>query len=190
MPDYLKAHVHFISRFRRGLLGSTLLDELPERWHSVKRTLSVRKIEKMGQLQHNFGMNKYLSTFKVFRPWHCIWNIYKASVCFQVLYIKEIYVNKIVSKEEIFTLYPYFFLYNVMQGLSPIPTHNGKQNIILNCSAIWCDKLVMSCESVSFPLFPWGAMLACLACDMPHTNYQCGRSPAFWNTRLSIILGW
>lgn len=30
-PDYLKAHVHFISRFRRGLLGSTLLDELPER---------------------------------------------------------------------------------------------------------------------------------------------------------------
>ena len=30
-PDYLKAHVHFISRFRRGLLGGTLLDELPER---------------------------------------------------------------------------------------------------------------------------------------------------------------
>ena len=71
-PDYLKAHVHFISRFRRGLLGSTLLDELPERWHSVKRTLSVCKIETIAQLQHNFGMNKYLSTFKVFRPWHCI----------------------------------------------------------------------------------------------------------------------
>ena len=80
-PDYLKAHVHFISRFRRGLLGSTLLDELPERWHSVKRTLSVCKIETIAQLQHNFGMNKYLSAFKVFRPWHCItWNIYKASV--------------------------------------------------------------------------------------------------------------
>ena len=100
---------------------------------------------------------------------------------------KEIYVNITVSKEEIFTPYPYFFVYSVMQGVS---LANGKQNIILNCSAIWCDKLVMSCESVSFPLFPWGIMSTCLACDMPHTTHQCGRSPAFWNIRLSIILGW
>lgn len=55
-PDYLKAHVHFISRFRRGLLGSTLLDELPERWHSVKRTLSVCKIETIAQYYYSITL--------------------------------------------------------------------------------------------------------------------------------------
>lgn len=40
----------------------------------------------------------------------------------KVLYKKEIYVNIIIIvSKEIFTLYPYFFVYNVMQGISPHP---------------------------------------------------------------------
>jgi len=31
IPDFLRANVHFISKFRKGELGGTLLDELPER---------------------------------------------------------------------------------------------------------------------------------------------------------------